>query len=77
MSSDYHAAVREKRKILRDIYGGMMTLKDVTKELGYGSTHSTYDWIAAAGVDAVRVGRSKKYETDMVAKAIVNGRGMV
>ena len=29
------------------------------------------------GVEAVRVGRGIRYETDQVAKAIVDGRGMV
>ena len=33
-SGTYYNAVREKRDILRSIYGGMMTLADLTKELG-------------------------------------------
>lgn len=35
MSSHYNE-IKEKRQILRDIYGGMMTIADLTKELGYG-----------------------------------------
>ena len=47
----HYSEIKEKRQILRDIYGGMM--------------------------EAVKVGRGIRYETDQVAKAIVNGRGMV
>lgn len=72
-----HAAeVREKAKVLRDIYGGMMTVVDLTRELGYGSRGSARAWLAASDVPGVRVGRSIRYETDLVAKAIVDRRGM-
>ncbi len=76
MSSHYNE-IKEKRQILRDIYGGMMTIADLTKELGYGSPKSARAWLSTVGVEAVRVGRGIRYETDQVAKAIVNGRGMV
>ena len=50
---------------------------DLTKELGYNSPKSARAWLATVGVEAVKVGRGIRYETDQVAKAIVNGRGMV
>lgn len=76
MSSHYNA-IKEKRQILRDIYGGMMSITDLTKELGYNSPKSVRSWLATVDVEAVKVGRGIRYETDQVAKAIVNGRGMV
>ncbi len=73
----FYADVREKREIMRDIYGGMMTVPDLKRELGYGSKTSVRGWLAEAGVEAVRVGRRVRYETDQVARAIVERRGMV
>ena len=52
-------------------------LTDLTRELGYGSPKSARAWLATVDVEAVKVGRSLRYETDQVAKAIVDGRGMV
>lgn len=76
MSSHYNE-IKEKRQILRDIYGGMMSIADLTKELGYNSPKSARAWLSTVEVEAVKVGRGIRYETDQVAKAIVNGRGMV
>lgn len=75
--SSYYSAVREKRQILRDIYGGMMSIADLTKELGYSSPKSARAWLTTVNVEAVKIGRGIRYETDQVAKAIVDGRGMV
>lgn len=75
--SSLYSEIKEKRQILREQYGGMMTIVDLTKELGYGSPKSARAWLATVDVEPVRVGRSLRYETDQVAKAIVNGRGMV
>ena len=74
---NHYSEVMEKRQILRELYGGMMSLADLTKELGYGSPKSARSWLATVDVEPVRVGRGIRYETDQVAKAIVNGRGMV
>lgn len=75
--SNHYSEVREKRQILRELYGGMMSLTDLTKELGYGSPKSARAWLTTVDVEPVKVGRGIRYETDQVAKAIVNGRGMV
>lgn len=68
--------IAEKRKILREQYGGMMTLRDVQTELGYGSHHSAQAAIQALGIPATRIGRMKRYDTDSVAKRLVELRGM-
>lgn len=34
MAGTIYTSIAEKRRILRDIYGGMMTLTDVARELG-------------------------------------------
>ena len=69
--------IAEKRKILREQYGGMMTLTDVQTELGYNSHHSALRAVAALGIPATQIGRAKKYDTDSVAKRLVELRGMV
>lgn len=68
--------VAEKRKILRDIYSGMMTLDDVMTELGYKSQVSARRAVQEMGIVPTQVGRMKKYETDLVAKRLVELRGM-
>lgn len=81
MASKLSEDIREKRRIMREIYGGMMTLEDVRTELGYGSPRSARKWIRECGLDGTRVSTgarvSVRYETDLVAKKIVEGRGMV
>lgn len=76
MGTKYYREVYEKRKILRETYGGMMTLKQLGQELGYGSPKSTQAWVREHSLEGVKVGRSIRYETDLVAKIIVNCRGM-
>jgi transposase-like protein len=77
MSPKYYKEVNEKRKILREIYGGMMTLKQLSRELGYSSTNSARKWVQEHALQGVRLGKSVRYETDQVARVIVDGRGMV
>lgn len=77
MSPAYYKDVNEKRKILRDIYGGMMTLRQLSKELSYGSDNSTRKWVREHALEGVKMGKSVRYETDQVAKIIVDGRGMI
>lgn len=77
MNPAYYRAVADKRKILRDIYGGMMTLRQLSKELSYGSDNSTRKWVREHALEGVKMGKSVRYETDQVARAIVEGRGMV
>lgn len=75
-SGAYYNAVREKREILRGIYGGMMTLADLTKELGYTSPKSALKWVESVEIEGTKIGRSVRYDTDMVARRLVDGRGM-
>lgn len=68
--------IREKRGILRDRYGGMMTLEDVKTELGFNSRTSALRAIRELNIPATQIGRSKKYDTDSVARRLVELRGM-
>lgn len=77
MSPVLYSEIEKKTKLLREDYGGMMTAKQLMRELGFGSYHTVQDWIRESGLDGVRVGRSVKFETDQVARVIVNARGMV
>ena len=68
--------VAEKRRILRDIYGGMMKLDDIMKEFGYKTPYSARRAVQEMGILPIKIGRMTKYETDMVAKWLVETRGM-
>lgn len=70
-----HAQIKEKRSIMREVYGGMMTLTDLTKELGM-NRDAAKEWAQEQGL-AICIGKRVKYETDEVARLIVNRRGMV
>lgn len=71
--------IAEKRRLLYERHGGIMSPVDVAREMGYCSRASIGDrWAQEHDVPAVRMGpRKRGYETDLVAKAIVQSRGMV
>lgn len=68
--------IKAKRKILREVYGGMMTLRDLMVELGYQCEKSASKAAKEMGLPATKVGKSKKYDTDVVARRLVELRGM-
>ena len=74
MAAAIYSDIREKRGILREIYGGMMSLADLSRELGM-SPEDAKVWASSQGIGTI-IGRRIKYETDMVAKIIVVQRGM-
>ena len=75
MASALDNEIAAKRRILRPIYGGMMSLTDLAHELGVKDKRTARAWAQRMGIGN-QVGRCIRYETDQVAKAIVNGRGM-
>lgn len=67
--------IAEKRKTLRDIYGGMMSLTDLSRELGFKRPDGALKWIRMVGLESVMVSDTRKgYETDRVAAEIVKRR---
>lgn len=74
MSKNLYASITEKRKLLRDLYGGMMTLTDVSKELSV-TRDVARAWVRDLSL-GVQIGKRTYYETDEIAKAIVQARGM-
>lgn len=74
MSGNLYSNIAEKRKIMREIYGGMMSLTDVAHELGR-TREVARAWVRSLGLGA-RIGKRVYYETDEIAKAIVQARGM-
>lgn len=74
MAAKIYTDIAEKRKIMRDIYGGMMTLTDVARELSVNRDVARA-WVRSLGLGA-QIGKRVYYETDEVAKAIVQARGM-
>lgn len=77
MSQAFYKEVEKKTKLLRADYGGMMTLAQLTHELGYHCPKRARAWIREHSVEGVRRGKSVAYETDQIAKAIVLSRGMI
>lgn len=74
MAGTIYTNIAEKRKILRELYGGMMTLADVARELGR-TREVARTWVRSLGL-GTQIGKRVYYETDEIAKAIVQGRGM-
>ena len=75
MPAKLYTDIAEKRKLLRELYGGMMTLTDVAKELGNRDRSVARAWVRELGL-GTQIGKRVYYETDEIAKAIVQGRGM-
>lgn len=66
--------IAEKRRILRQLYGGMMTPRELDRELGRSKGGGTV-WAQMVGLEAVMVSPKRRaYETDQVAEKIVRGR---
>ena len=76
MSPAHSQEIKEKIKVLRADYGGMMNIEQLRQELGL-CRNSVYAWVREHALEGVKVGRVIKYETDQVARVIVDGRGMV
>ena len=66
--------IRAKRNILREIYGGMMTSEDLHRELGM-KPNDARQLMLENGIGHM-IGNRIKFETDMVAKFIVERRGL-
>ncbi len=53
-----------------------MTLEQLKRELGYHDNTQAKRWAVDAGLDLIQIGRMKKYDTDQLARILVNARGM-
>ena len=76
MARAIYNEIAEKRRTLRGIYGGMMSLTELTHELGLKDKRVAKAWALQHGIGN-QIGRWVKFDTDMVAKHIVMGRGMI
>ena len=76
MAAAIYNEIAEKRRTMREIYGGMMSLTELTRELGLKDKRVAKAWALQHGIGN-QIGRWVKYDTDTVAKTIVMGRGMV
>ena len=66
--------IAEKRKILREIYGGVMTPAQLDRELGRSKGGGNI-WARMVGLECIMVSEKRRgYETDRVAEEIVRGR---
>lgn len=71
-------AIREKAKVIFERSGGILTVDALAKELGYKDRRSAMKWAQEHDVPAVRSGpRKVGFEAEMVARAIVQARGIV
>lgn len=75
MSADYRE-ICKKRDEMYDRYGGMMTMSQVKWELGVKDDRTAREMLKDLNVEPIKLGRSRKYETVLLARALVNRRGM-
>lgn len=69
--------IAEKRRILRQIYGGVMTPTDLDRELGRSKGGGT-TWARMVGLECIMVSPKRRgFETDRVAEEIVRTRQAV
>lgn len=67
---------KQKAKILRELYGGLMTLEQVRAELGYSKKRAK-QWLEDHQLFGIRMSETRvKYDADMVAAAIVGDMGV-
>ena len=70
--------IAEKKRQLRQLYGGMMSPSDLDRELGFRSKGRSAVWAKLVNLPSVQVSPARRaYETDLVAEAIVKGRCVV
>ena len=74
MSALFYKETKEKRGILRELYGGMMSLADLSRELGMRPEQAR-EWAREQEIGTM-IGKRVKFETDQVAKILVLKRGM-
>lgn len=70
----FYRQIEEKRRILREEYGGSMTFSDVVGEL-HINRDAAKKWVEDNCL-CLDVGKRTKIDTDMVAKRLVELRGM-
>lgn len=75
-STSLASEIRKKQETLRGLYGGYMTLADLTHELGFSSRKIALANAEIMGIPMTQIGKSKKFETDLVARRLVELRGM-
>ena len=66
--------IREKRKILRELYGGMMTSQQLMGELGIKSKDTLRRAAQEMRIPVTLVAGRNRYDTDEVAKRLVQLR---
>lgn len=76
MASTLSREIAEKRALLRAEYGGLMTTSDLTKELGYSSRASTIRAAQELDLPSTLIAGRRRYDTDVVARRLVERRGM-
>ena len=54
----------------------MMTVADLTVELGYKNRKYTKEWITQVALPGTMVGSRIRYDTDLVARTLVDARGI-
>lgn len=73
----YQAEVKSLKEEFLKLYGGMMSVTDLARELGV-NRESAKRWAEEKRIGnntVMCIGGRVKYDTRLVAKEIVNGRG--
>lgn len=71
----YQTEIQEKRRFLRQEYGGLMSLKDLARELGLKDTRAAKRWATENELRSIPVpkkgGDGVKFDTDHLAKILM------
>lgn len=75
--TEQQALIVQKRRIMRQEYGGLMSLKDLAHELGFRDTRAAKQWAVSHKVRAVQMPKQggqmcHKFDTDHVAQILMN-----
>lgn len=75
-NSALYREVRQKTEEIVERSGPMLDKKALARELGVEDKRTAERWAETHGVPVVPVGRYRRYEARLVAKALVQCRGM-
>ena len=77
VSSRDYREIKAKADAMFERHGAaLISISQAKQELGLKDTRTAEKALEAMGVEPVAVGRSRRYEIDQLAKAIVAARGM-
>lgn len=70
-------AIAQKKREIYGRHGGVLSPTDLSRELGFGDRRDAERWAREHDVPPIQMGpRKRGYEADLLARAMVQARGM-